>query len=347
MDLRFDDHPRFHRVTLGMVLGAFAAGLILHPITPLAPYAGGALGIGIGAARAHGAARWRLGLVTLALVPWFVTTLTWGLMAATASVVGLALALGGPRGWRGAVTFVLGGATVFVGLWCAFKFHTAQELRSWPPVLLTGVAAAAAGMVGVLATLPRHVVISRDPVTSALRRLPRTLDAEIRDLCARAVAIWRSTRQDEALDRDARVLVRDGVVKALEVATHSARIGTGTTDADLARRIEELDARIAGATDDEVKAQYEQARSALADQRRYHGSIARGRDRLVARMHNHVSTLEKFHLAATSLPVARAAQPSDRIDELRHEVAANAEALLAAGSERSEEALDVGQLTRA
>ena len=64
-------------------------------------------------------------------------------------------------------------------------------------------------------------------------------------------------------------------------------------------RIGELDQKTAAAA--ETKTQYQAARAALEDQQRYRENIRRGRERLVARMHNHVAALEKFQLAATGL----------------------------------------------
>ena len=94
--------------------------------------------------------------------------------------------------------------------------------------------------------------------------------------------------------------------------------------------MEDFDKRIAAATDAEVKTQYQSARAALDDQRRYRAHIRQDRERLVARMHNHVTTLEKFQLAATGLEAARGRPRSARpqqLDELSQDVAASGEAL--------------------
>ena len=52
MDIRFGDHPSFHRATLGMVGGSAALGLALHQIKPgpLGAMMAGLGGIAIGAA---------------------------------------------------------------------------------------------------------------------------------------------------------------------------------------------------------------------------------------------------------------------------------------------------------
>jgi len=68
-------------------------------------------------------------------------------------------------------------------------------------------------------------------------------------------------------------------------------------------------------------------RAALADQLRYRNHIRQGQERLVARMHNHVTTLEKFQLAATGLEAARASATgaNQQLDELSQSVAASGE----------------------
>jgi len=187
------------------------------------------------------------------------------------------------------------------------------------------------GVVGALAMLPRHVRLVFDPVRAALARLPANLDAEVRGLCARSAAIW-STARDQIGDEAGRTLVRDGVLKTLEVAAKSAEVKiTGPSDAELAERVADLDQRIAAATDDEVKTQYQSARAALGDQQRYRDRIRQGRERLIARMHNHVAALEKFELAATGLEAARTASVGSEVvrqlEELSHDVAASGEAL--------------------
>jgi hypothetical protein len=185
------------------------------------------------------------------------------------------------------------------------------------------------GMVGIIAMLPRHLSVSIDPVSSALRRMPAGIDAEVRGLCERSTAIWRNAKDKLAADDPGLALVRDGVIKTLEVATKSADLRQDpAADAELAKRITELDARIAAATDAEVRAQYQSARGALDDQRRYRESIQQNRERLIARMHNHVAALEKFQIAASRALAVQTGMPAMRqLDELSADVAASGEAL--------------------
>ena len=77
MDIRFADHPSFHRAAAGMTGGALLAGAALHPLTALAPVAGGLVGIAVGASLAYGRAAWRLALVAGALAILLVAPTTW------------------------------------------------------------------------------------------------------------------------------------------------------------------------------------------------------------------------------------------------------------------------------
>lgn len=335
MEIRFADHSSFQRAAAGMASGALLFGAALHPLTPLAPLAGGILGIAAGAAVVHGRPGWRVAAAGAALVLLLVAPSSSPMLAAVAAIMSLALAVGGPRGIRGLLGVTIGVVTVLIAMWCAQRIAHARETVGWPPLVTTMTAAAAMGLVGVLAMLPRHVQIALDPVRAALNRLPAGLDAEVRDLCARAAAIW-STARDRIADDAGQALVRDGVLKALQVAARSARVDvTGPGEDELARRIADLDQRIAAATDGEVVAQYRAARAALGDQQRHRDRIRQGRERLVARMHNHVAALERFSLHGSPPDTASALRPAvatrrrarDPFDELSHDVAASGEAL--------------------
>jgi len=187
-------------------------------------------------------------------------------------------------------------------------------------------------MVGVLAMIPRHLTISSDPVTAAARALPADVTGEVRGLCDRSTAIWRNAKDKLGAEDPGLALVRDGVLKTLEVAGKSRGLDQDAgEDAALGKRITELDARIAAATDGEVRAQYQSAKGALEDQRRYREHIQQNRERLIARMHNHVAALEKFQIAASGLVAVRAATEGapgmKQLEELSQSVAASGEAL--------------------
>jgi hypothetical protein len=338
MDIRFGDHPSFHRAAAGMVGGALVTGIALHTVTPLAPLIGGVAGIAAGAAWGYGRTRVRAIAGALAIAPLFVVTTGWASaipsavpFVVSAAVIALGLAAGGPRGVRGALGVGLSALTTLVAMWCALRIVNANQTVHWPSWLSAGAGAAAMGIVGVMAMIPRHLRLAIDPVQTAIRALPAGLDPEVKTLCDRATTIWAHAK-DQLADEGGKNLVREGVLKTLEVANKSADVKiAGPTDGELAKRMAELDTRIAATTDAEAKTQYQSARAALDDQRRYRDHIAKGRERLVARMHNHVAALEKFQLAATGLEAARQAASGatavKQLEELSQDVAASGEAL--------------------
>jgi len=252
------------------------------------------------------------------------------LLAVGAAAVGFGLAIGtdftNRRALKGACMAMFAGTIVLLGMMVASKIFTASATHTWSSWTRDLAAASAMGIVGVLAMMPRHVRASIDPVRAAHKKLPATLDTEVRGLCDRSVTIWTNAKDKNAL-------LRDGVLKTLEVATKSARVETtaGPTDEELATRAADLDQRIAAATDDEVKTQYQAARAAIEDQRKYRERIRASRERMVARLHNHVAALEKFQLAASGLEASRVASENTpamkQLDEMSAEVVASGEAL--------------------
>jgi len=337
MGIRFSDHGSFHRAAAGMVGGAFVAGIALHPATSMAPLVGGVLGLAAGAAWAYGQPKLRLLAAALAIVPLLAMTMAWASaipqtvgFAVAAALIGLGLATGGPRGFKGALLVGLTAFVALLGMWCAMRFATARETVKVPAWLLSGISASAMGMVGALAVLPRHLKMAADPVAAAIKHLPTNLEADVKALCDRSIAIWIEA---ELTDDSGKTLLRDGVLKTLEVAARSTEVKvTGPSDAELSRRMTELDQKVAATTDPEAKAQYQAARAALDDQHRYREHIVKGRERLVARMHNHVAALEKFQLAAQTLEAGRHVTSTSspavkQLEELSQEVTASGEAL--------------------
>jgi hypothetical protein len=332
MDIRFDDHASFHRAAAGMTLGGALFGLALHPITPLAPIVGGLAGIAAGAAIGYGKPMWRLGAAAAASAAILALPAGWPALALAAGVMALAVSIGGLRGWRGLFAMALGAMTTLVAVWTALRIGHAEKTIAWSRWTVDAAGAGAMGIVGVLAMLPRHLAISIDPVQAAMRRMPAGVTGEMRGLCDRSAAIWQSAKTRLAANEPGLSLVRDGVLKAIEVASKSCSLEVDAAgDAELAKRITELDARIAAATDPEVRSQYQSARGALDDQRRYRDHIKQNRERLIARMHNHVAALEKFQIAASGLKAVRAAADGapavKQLDELSADVAASGEAL--------------------
>ena len=336
MDIRFGDHASFHRAAIGMTASSALLGILLHPLTPFAPLLGGIFGIAVGAALGYGKPVWRLVAAALASLPLLVMAASWPAFALSAGLLALGALLPSARGMRGALPVMLGATVTLLAMWTALRFDHARATAHWPSSLTDGASAAAMGIVGVIAMLPRHLGIAFDPVHGAIKALPSRLDSEVRALCDRTLAIWSDVKTKLGESDPNLTLVRDGVLKTLEVAAKSTDAQPqGANDEQLGRRMEDLDARIAAATDEEVKAQYQSARAALSDQAKYRERIRQNHERLVARMHNHVAALEKFQLAAGGLASARAASSGataiQQLSDLSRDVAASGEALVEVG----------------
>lgn len=335
MDIRFADHEAFHRAAAGSVGTAIIAGVALSSVTPLAPIVGGVAGLGVGGALGYGKPVLRLAFAGAAIAVLLAMTSTWSTFAIAAGLLAVGLSIAGAnavRGAKGALVAMAGVGIALLGMWCAVRIDTANETAKWSGMVRDAVSAGAFGLVGIVAMLPRHLRLELDPVSAMAKRMPASLDPEVRELVTRALSIWQSSKDRLDNDDPGKTLVRDGVLKTLEVAMKSADVKvTGASDAELATRMADLDARITATTDAETKRQYQQARAALDDQRRYREHIAQGRERTVARMHNHVAALEKFQLAATGLTAARAASAGStamkQLEELSQDVAASGEAL--------------------
>jgi hypothetical protein len=320
MNIRFGDHASFHRAALGMTAGSALLGTALHPFTPMAAVFGGLFGIAVGAAFAYGKPVLRLVAAALACLPLLVMSATWPALALCAGTLAIGTTISG-RGAKGALTVMLGASITLLAMWTALRFDHARATSQWSGYATDGLASAAMGIVGVVAMLPRHLGLTHDPVRGAIKQLPSSLDNEVRALCTRTVAIWNDI--DAKLDdRDpGKALVREAVLKTLEVATKSSEAQPVlVTDEELGRRMEDLDQRIAAATDDEVRSQYQAARAGLSDQRTYRARIRQNRERLVARLHNHLAALEKFQLAVGMTA-------SQQLSDLSRDVAASGEAL--------------------
>ncbi|HVV84685.1 MAG TPA: hypothetical protein VHE35_16580, partial [Kofleriaceae bacterium] len=177
------------------------------------------------------------------------------------------------------------------------------QLASWPAVASGAAAAATFGLASAVALAARHVTIAKDPVLEAYRALP-PLTGEGRELVERGRAIWQATAASAVTAPEHRALVQDGVLQLLRAADRLARTPAVDT-ADIARRQAELDARIEAATDAVAREQYRQTRAALDDQRRYADRVGASRERMVARMHHGVTTLETFRLACAQLDAER------------------------------------------
>jgi outer membrane murein-binding lipoprotein Lpp len=195
---------------------------------------------------------------------------------------------------------VVGGGIAYLGAFAAGQVMIARETSSLPHYAEVKIAGLAMSMVCIAALLPRHLMISRDPIAMAQRGLPANLDADVRGLVDRGVAVWRQA--SPKLDAENQMLLRDAVLRLHDLAGRWAKVDGSTSPvATLEARRAELDAKIEASRDDVAREQYREARGAVEDQLRYVAAIDQSRERVVARLHACVNTLEKFRLAAANL----------------------------------------------
>jgi hypothetical protein len=277
--LRFRDHQEFHRTSFYMVGAGTAMGALAAA----------------GGANVTAAA----GLV--------------GLSAVLAAV----LAAGGPSrfavGLRGRrlATLAVGVAVGVVGYRVMASVLLAQELASWPPLVISSLAGAGFSLVGAVAFLPRHVDVMSDRVRGLHRDVSNELTGEVRDLCERGVAVWREVEGSLEGDGSTRGILEDAVARLLVTAarwqaverTQSPALATSLVD-----RLATIDQRIEASEDPVATDQYKQARAALTGQLRYLQDIGKCRERVLARMHNYVAAIEQLRMALVNFESTQAVQ---------------------------------------
>jgi hypothetical protein len=305
--LRFVDHPAFHRSFAAIGLGAAAGGAAMAAIGGVQSPAlvGGVVGAlaGLSWAESRRSAV-RMGLRLVVAAAGLALVVSGFGIAGVAVAIGFGLALG--TGKRRAV--LVGAAGALAGLWAAWaasRVMAAQETASLAVPLTGLLAGASVGLAASLAVAARHVSFVADPVAAAYRALP-AMTGEPRELVERGRAIWQGTAELPMGDEN-RELVKDGVLRLFGVAER-LQAAPMLDGAEVDRRIGELDTRIDACTDTIAREQYTEARAALVDQRRYIDRVGAARERIVARMHHCVATLEKFRMACAQLDATAAAR---------------------------------------
>lgn len=298
MRVQFADHAGFHRAFLFVILGASLGALALTvagmPVS-LAGVTAGTAGLCVGAATQLA---WRSRLllsvvVGTALVVGFQVVRPAGLpglvcLAMAAVGVGLAAAMSRARA---AVTVL---ATAGVGLLAAMVSQRIAMASSGvgvaAPVLALGVGSAF-GLTAMLALLPRHILISVNPLRVLAQRIPAVAHREARTLCEHAVALHR--RNVAALVPADRVLFEQAVTQVLLLA----RTVPQSIPAEDGPRLAEIEARIAAATDNETRTQYQATRTVILEQLALREGIQIKQARIIAQMHHQIAELERFVLA--------------------------------------------------
>lgn len=333
MAIRFTDHAGFQRAAIYMLGAGLAGGALASVLPQPIPPAltGGVIGAAVGVGLAFGRLVPRLLAAVLALVAFRLVLAIdpWAAVATAAAIAAIGLTVGERA--RRPIAMMLGGAAVFAAAWAALRIEYADQTATWPSWLAVGLASAALAFASVLALVPARLEWIRDVITAGIRKLPVGLDPEVRALCDRSVALW-ATGQESIKDATSKQLLRDGVDKVLDVANRTAQASTAPADdAELDHRIGELDRRIEAATDEIAKDQYQAARGALDDQKRLREKLRQGRDRVIARLHHHVATLERYSLAAQAVEATRATADATAavagLTQLSADVATSSQAL--------------------
>jgi hypothetical protein len=346
--IRFQDHTAFHIQVLRVSLGGAALSLLYYLIafvTPLNPrpaqiitlaFSAAVLGlialpprrVGLVVALGLAAALGLLGALgqgalAQAGYPWF----GYGLYGVALGVIaGRDLS-----DWRRYVLPIATGCSVALATYVTLIFQ--QELRFEdyvPPFLAKPAYGAVFGFLVSIGLIVRQIVIDRDAVVEAYDKVKPTLDGEMKELSERAMGLYGRIRQvlrdrkdkgaeNEGLNKVVSHLVLD--VIHLGPKWNEVERGVGHTSAeDLGRRVEELEKKIADSTDDVARKQYSMAKDALNSQLSYLKDIARSRERVIARVHNYLATLERLHLCVVNHRGTDAAKFSDEVQPILDEI---------------------------
>jgi hypothetical protein len=327
--LRFADHDGFHRTAREMALAGLGAALAALVLARAAPWFGGALGpLGlavIGGAVAFAATprgrRLEAGALTelLLLASAAAAALAAardGDVAAWLGPIGFAAALaiaaarGGAPGWPTAVASI---AALLLARIVLLRLGGLAPVPGGVAALLGGLGF---GLVALLGILPRHVAFVAAPRADRRRSIRARAPQEMLGLLDRADA---AAAHDVAAAPALTAALGTAVDRLYDIAAGWLDVEADTrteTPSQLDLRRDDLRARLAAARDPEARRQYEAALAAVEEQRRYVGGIAAARERVVARMHRHLATIERIRLAAINSRSADAARGSGELEPL-------------------------------
>lgn len=241
------------------------------------------------------------------------------------------------------VVSTLGAVLAVGGAWLVWWTPGAEAA---PNALAAAGVGLLAGLVASLGLVGSHLRLTRDVLGEAIEAARPELDRAGLGLCTRAWAAAtkistaagartgssdarRAAAEVEAVSR--RVVLE---IVALSRRQHAvAREAETPSTAELDARLGEIDARLAGVTDEVTREGYARARAAIEDQRRRLASLRVTAERVMARLHTEVAALEGAALAiaarggaATAEDAAALAPLADRLRGASGEVELEAEA---------------------
>jgi hypothetical protein len=320
--VRFCDHEEFHGAALRMAAAGAVAGLVAF-----LAFGGAATTWGlalVAAAAVFGAIPWALRTnarqlavrALLVVMAGGALVLITHLGEPTSAVVVFGLLIGagfacGLRDRKLLVAIAAGALVAVLAREVLTSISSAQQLASLPAWLSATLAGAAFSFVSVVALLPRHLDLVKNPVADAYDGLRNTTNGEVRELVDRAFALWTKSSEELAEGDQHRESLEAGVLRLFDVAhrwNQSAAESAPHLASSLVDRIDGLDKRIAGTDDAVAKEQYELAKSALVEQLRYLKDIGTSRERVLARMHNYMAAMERLRLAVINVESAQASR---------------------------------------
>jgi len=216
------------------------------------------------------------------------------------------------RGQSGQRFWVAAGAGAAAALAARFVMTQFADASFGPTWLVAGATGVSFGVVALLGTLPRHLHWAQraGQVGEAQEILARA--QAVADHCARG--------EDTAL-RDAVGIEVDRLRDVAGKLGELERQAAASPSADeLDTRIAELSRRIDAASDAMAKTQFERAREAVEAQRTEVASIAVGRERILARMHHALATIERMRLSAVGAEIDGASQAMLEAEEAQRQV---------------------------
>lgn len=310
--VRFREHEHFHKATVAMLAAAIGSALLLWACRAAGAsawlaVAPAALGVAYAIGRTGGPGSPRallafravvvlVGLGSLLAADGYVALLGFG------AAFGAAFAVGN-RGVRAAASALVGGLGAVLAFEVAFRVVTSAELASVPSVGLAALAGAAFALTMAVPLAWSHLELVSDLIAKRYPEVRNATSGEIQELVVRGHGVWNQVR-DLPEDDANRELLREAVLKLFDTAERWGRADAETqrdSEASLRERMESLSARIEATSDDQVKAEYQQAHGALAEQLKYLSGIKSNRERVVARLHNYLAAMERLRLAAVNL----------------------------------------------
>lgn len=350
------DHGSFHGTVMRSVVGAGTGALIADLACRLggSPIESSKLFVILAAAGAFAGIavrgrRWLTGAIGggLGVLGSFAASLAAQWAPFSAAILGASAApvLGeGESPKRKLVTALAAGAFGYAGLHVAEVILQAGVFGALVPgPLAVAAAGATAGLFIGLASAPRHLVRSPDPVEDAYAVALATRDGEIHELLERALHIHRAVRAEldvRGRDRDGFALeaqVGEQLMRILRIAEHCRRIDhdlSGDAMYRLEDRIAVLEQKAGATLDPSARATYEQALGSLDAQREALRRLGDGRERVVARLHVNVALLEKLRISLLQLRSADAERwgaesspVAEALEELGRELDATADAI--------------------